>query len=135
MGFGGGGSGSSGQGYWGKGGPPCPEKDPCANSFTISYRGVCPPGDVMCGKAMQAAGISPPHYGREVRYSWECVIKFGIGFKAASSAVGTYALSRAAAAGIPGAAGAAAIGNNPGTIAIGGLYAADAVLKHCECGR
>jgi RHS repeat-associated protein len=111
----------------------CEAPNDCPNAFTISYRGVCSAGDPMCGLAMQAAGITGPYYPQKITYSLNCVLKFGFGVKATESAAVSYGLSRAAAAGIPGAGGAAAFANNPGGMAIGAAYGLDWVVKRCEC--
>lgn len=110
----------------------CPPDD-CRNPVTINYDGVCRADDVMCGQAMKAAGIMGPYYPQTKTYSLDCLLKFGIGVKAVGSVGSTVVLNKAAAAGIPGAAGAAAVANNPVTIVVSVTYAADAVFKQCEC--
>ncbi|MCA3047365.1 MAG: RHS domain-containing protein [Rhodocyclaceae bacterium] len=109
------------------------KKDECPNPVTINYRGICRSDDEMCGKAMKAAGIGGRYYPEAVTYSLNCLLKLGIGVKATSSVAGTVVISRAAAAGLTGAAEVAAVANNPLTMTVAGLGAADAVLEHCRC--
>jgi hypothetical protein len=67
-------------------------------------------------------------------YSKSCLLLFGLGFKATSSVAFTVGLKEAARAGVPGAAGASAIFNNPALILAGAVVAADALFEHCRCG-
>ena len=111
----------------------CYPDDDCKNPVTINYDGVCRADDVLCGQAMKAAGIMGRYYPETKTYSLDCLIKFGIGVKATASVGTTVGLNRAAAAGIRGAATAAAVANNPVTMAASAAYAADAVFQQCEC--
>ena len=82
---------------------------------------------------MKAAGIGGRYYPEQVKYSKSCLITLGIGVKVTSSAVITVGLNRAAAAGVTGAVGVAAVLNNPGVMAVGAGYAADALFEQCRC--
>jgi hypothetical protein len=91
---------------------------------------------------MQAAGIPGPYYPQTKTYSKKCLLTLGLGVKATSTAGSTIVMNKA-----PGVAaqlgasastvgvleGAAAVANNPLTIGIAGLVAADQVMKQCEC--
>jgi RHS repeat-associated protein len=109
------------------------EDDDCSMPMTLDHRGICDNQPATCAAAMNAAGIQGPYFGQTKKYSKKCLAVFGIGVKASSSAALTIGLSRAATAGVPGAAGVAAVANNPLTFALGLPYAVDALMQHCEC--
>jgi hypothetical protein len=84
---------------------------------------------------MHAAGIPGPYFGHTGTYSKSCLLLFGIGVKATSSVALTMGFNSAAGAGIPGAAGAAAIANNPVVITAGAVFGLDKLFEHCKCKR
>jgi hypothetical protein len=109
------------------------EDDDCSWPMTIDHRGLCDNQPATCAAAMNAAGIQGPYFGQTKKYSKKCLAVLGIGVKATVSVGSTVALSKAAAAGVPGASTAAVVANNPVTIGVSAAYAIDALLQHCEC--
>ena len=110
----------------------CSDND-CPFPMKLFHRGICDNQPGTCASSMHAAGISGPYFGHTGTYSKSCLLLLGLGFKATSSVALTVGLNRAAGAGIPGAAGAAAIGNNPVVIGVGAAFALDALFEHCKC--
>jgi RHS repeat-associated protein len=148
MGFGGGGAATTATPVWGKGGPQgpvCPPDD-CPNpiSITLTPNSVCRAGDVLCGQAMQAAGLQPPYFPetRTATYSGVCLLKFGVGFTGGKFVAGTVALNQApniatriglSAVNVARVTTAASALNSPPAMVVGSSLAIAAVLEKCEC--
>lgn len=120
----------------------CRPDDDCPDPVNISFNGVCRAGDTTCAQAMRAAGIAGPYFPQTKTYSGKCLLVLGIGVKATSTVGSTILLNKAPTVAANLGAGAstvgalkatAAVANNPVTIAIGVVVAADQVMKQCEC--
>jgi RHS repeat-associated protein len=114
----------------------------CPDPVTISFRGVCRAGDTACGQAMRAAGIAGPYYPQTKTYSRRCMLTLGLGVKATSAIGSTVLLNKAptVAANLGASASTvsalettAAVANNPITVGLALVVAADQVMKQCEC--
>lgn len=116
--------------------------DKCKSPVKITFNGICQSGDVSCGLAMQAAGMSQPYYGQTKTYSMNCLLKLGIGVKLtvgvgstvlADKAPGLAAKAGASASTVGLVTDAVAVFNNPITIGLSAIFGADQLMEHCEC--
>lgn len=125
----------------------CPA-DHCKDTITVHTGGTCVPGDAMCIKGMQAAGMSPPYEYTSMTLDRKCLMKLGLGVAvpkfAAGSAAGKYGPGIAARgiATVSGTAGAYAgmVGTTvaellatPVGITASVLGAGQFLIKQCEC--